>query len=356
MQSLVERASEHGLYLLPEPFGMFRAGVLLKRIPRLPDFHDREVIRSSILQQKLEAHRSRVRFAVGGKLPQQPRSLRHDRRRAADIDVRHHKNPLVRILRRGLLHDAIAQNNQPVQGHCRQHAAREIHSRIIIHTTGAIVFSMAVVVIAGRKGGIGKSTITGNLAAEFAAAGRTVVALDADPQHSLAAWAGQGDGLLSQCVDKLSHGTADELRAKVRTAQKTADMVLIDTPPGLPDVAWQAMLLADLVLLPCGPSPLDLFPMKDALALALKARAERRSKKPRIRLVPSKVLRNTNLGRELSSSLEQMGKKVLPGIGQRIVVAEAVMSGLTVREYAPGSPAHTEFEQLAKAVEKVVRR
>jgi chromosome partitioning protein len=215
---------------------------------------------------------------------------------------------------------------------------------------------MAVVVIAGRKGGIGKSTITGNLAAEFTAFGQTVVALDADPQHSLSAWAEQGDGLLSQCVDKLNRADTDELRAKVRAAQKAADIVLIDTPPGLPDVAYQAMLLADLVLLPCGPSPLDLFPLKDALALALKARAERRSKKPRIRLVPSKVLKTTNLGRELSSSLEQMGKKVLPGIGQRIVVAEAVMSGLTVREYAPGSPAQAEFEQLAKAVDKVVRR
>ena len=353
MQPLVERASQHGLYLFPEPFGMFRAGVLFECIPRLPHFHDREVIQTSILQQKLEAHRSRVLFAVCGKLPQQSCSLRHHRRRPTDIDMRHHKDPLVGILRRGLLRDATAQKDQ---AHCRQHAARGIHDQSIIQTPGAIVFPMAVVVIAGRKGGIGKSTITGNLAAEFAASGQTVVALDADPQHSLAAWAGQGDGFLSQCVDKLTRGSADELRAKVRTAEKTADVVLIDTPPGLPDVAWQAMLLADLVLLPCGPSPLDLFPMKDALALALKARAERRSKKPRIRLVPSKVLRNTNLGRELSSSLEQMGKKVLPGIGQRIVVAEAVMSGLTVREYAPGSPAHAEFEQLAKAVEKVVRR
>jgi chromosome partitioning protein len=215
---------------------------------------------------------------------------------------------------------------------------------------------MAVVVIAGRKGGIGKSTIAGNLAAEFAALGRSVAALDADPQHSLAAWAEQGDGILSHCVDKLTRGGADELRAKVRAAEKAADIVLIDTPPGLPDIAYQAMLLADLVLLPCGPSPLDLFPLKEALALALKARAERRSKKPRIRFVPSKVLKNTNLGRGLSSSLEQMGKKVLPGIGQRIVVAEAVMSGLTVREYASGSTAHAEFEQLAKAVDKIVRR
>lgn len=213
---------------------------------------------------------------------------------------------------------------------------------------------MAVVVIAGRKGGIGKSTIAGNLAAEFAAMGQAVAALDADPQHSLAAWARQGDGMLSKCVEKVDRPS--ELQGKVRAAQKNADIVLVDTPPGIPDVAYQAMLVADLVLLPCGPSPLDLFPLKDALGMALKARAERRSKKPRIRFVPSKVLKNTNLGRELSSSLEELGKKVLPGIGQRIVVAEAVMSGLTVREYAPGSIAQTEFEQLAKAVNKIVRR
>jgi chromosome partitioning protein len=215
---------------------------------------------------------------------------------------------------------------------------------------------MAVVVIAGRKGGIGKSTIAGNLAAEFAALGQTVAALDADPQHSLAAWAQQGEGMLSQCVEKVPHGNAGELRGKVRTAQKAADIVLVDTPPGMPEVAYQAMLLADLVLLPCGPSPLDLFPLKEALGVALKARAERRSKKPRIRFVPSKVLKNTNLGRGLTSSLEEMGKKVLPGIGQRIVVAEAVTSGLTVREYAPGSTAQEEFEQLAKAVNKIVGR
>jgi len=92
------------------------------------------------------------------------------------------------------------------------------------------------------------------------------------------------------------------------------------------------------------------------MGLALKARAERRSKKPRIRFVPSKVLKNTNLGRGLSSSLEELGKKVLPGIGQRIVLAEAVGSGLTVREFAPGSVAQEEFEELAKAVAKIARR
>jgi chromosome partitioning protein len=215
---------------------------------------------------------------------------------------------------------------------------------------------MAIIAVAGRKGGIGKSTIVGNLAAEFAAMGYSVVALDADPQHSLAAWAAQGDGMLAKCVEKVNAAGAETLHARAREAQKEADIVLIDTPPGTPAVAHQAALAADLMLLPCGPSPLDLMALKDALALALKARAERRSKRPRIRFVPSKVLANTNLGKSLHSSLKDMGKKVLPAIGQRVVVAEAVGEGLTVREYAPGSAAHEEFQKLAKAVDKIASR
>jgi chromosome partitioning protein len=215
---------------------------------------------------------------------------------------------------------------------------------------------MAIIAVSGRKGGIGKSTIVGNLAHEFASAGQSVVVLDADPQHSMAAWAEQGGGMLSRCVEKVEGEDGDELRAKVKQAQKNADIVLIDTPPGNPETSFEAAMVADLVLLPCGPSPLDLFTMKEALGIALRARARRGSKKPRIRFVPSKVLAHTNLGRGLSSSLKHIGKKVLPPIGQRIVVAEAVTNGLTVGEFAPSSAAHAEFQALAKAVEKIINR
>jgi chromosome partitioning protein len=214
---------------------------------------------------------------------------------------------------------------------------------------------MAIIAVAGRKGGVGKSAIAGNLAAEFAAMKRSVRVLDADPQHSLVAWAAQGDGMLARAVEKVEGG-AGTLRERARQAEKDADIVLIDTPPGAPEIAYEAALAADLMLLPCGPSPLDLFALKEALSMTLKARAERRSKKPRIRFVPSKVLMSTNLGRGLESSLKNMGKKVLPPIGQRIVVAEAVLSGLTVAEYAPNSAAHEEFRELAKAVDKILKK
>jgi chromosome partitioning protein len=215
---------------------------------------------------------------------------------------------------------------------------------------------MGIIAVAGRKGGIGKSTIAGNLAGEFAAMGRSVAALDADPQHSLAAWAAQGEGTLSKCVERVENGQGEGLRAHTRRVAKTADIVVIDTPPGITETLYDAAMVADIVLLPCGPSPLDLFALKDALSLTLKARAERRSKKPRVRFVPSRVTMNTNLGRGLSSSLENMGKKVLPGISQRVAVAEAVNYGLTVREYSGAAVSQEEFRALAKAVEKILDR
>jgi chromosome partitioning protein len=215
---------------------------------------------------------------------------------------------------------------------------------------------MSIIAVAGRKGGIGKSTIVGNLAAEFAARKRKVVVLDADPQHSLMVWAEHGDGMLRGCVRKVENGSAGELKTEVRKAAGNADVILIDTPPGAPETAYAAAMIADLMLLPCGPSPLDLFALKEALNLALRARTVRRTKKPRIRFVPSKILVSTKLGRSLSSSLEKMGRKVLPPIGQRIVLAEAVAQGLTIAEYAPSSVARGEFRELAKAVDKILQK
>ena len=70
MQPFVERASEHGLYLLSKAFGVVGAGVRFKSLARLPDFNDREVIQSPILNEKLEANHTLVLLAVGGKFPE----------------------------------------------------------------------------------------------------------------------------------------------------------------------------------------------------------------------------------------------------------------------------------------------
>src|ERR1035438_5751998 len=214
---------------------------------------------------------------------------------------------------------------------------------------------MPVIAITGRKGGIGKSTITANVAAEFVAQRRTVVVLDADPQKSLVAWSQLGEGILSRCVEPIETEHPERFRAAVRAKAQAADVVLIDTPPGFADPALLAALVADVVLLPAGPSPLDLLAVREALALAHDVRKQRNDGKPIIRFVPSKGLPTTTLGRDLRASLEELGEKVLPAINQRIAVAESALSGLTVGEYAPGSLAHMEFQTLTKAIGELLR-
>ena len=215
------------------------------------------------------------------------------------------------------------------------------------------MFALPIVAITGRKGGIGKSTITANLAAELLALGRRVVVLDADPQQSLVAWSRLGDGILRDLVQPIETEDPVEFAKNVRAAAMRADLVLIDTPPGFADPALLAALHADLVLLPAGPSPLDIMAARDAVSVARQARSERGGTLPAIRLIPSKVTRTT-LGRELPASLADMGEPVLPEVGQRAVVADATLAGLTVREHDNRSVAQAEFEALALAVVEVL--
>ena len=214
---------------------------------------------------------------------------------------------------------------------------------------------MAVIAITGRKGGIGKSTITGNLAAELQALGYTVQVLDTDPQQSLTKWASLGEGLLSRIALAVDTANPDKFRAAVEKAKKEARIVLIDTPPAFADPALLAALLADVVLLPAGPSPLDIMEARDTLELVREAKQKRGGRKPLIRFIPSKTISRASLSVDLPTSLEGLGEKVLPGIGQRTVVAEAALEGKTVFEYAKASPARAEFQQLAKAIQELIK-
>ena len=214
---------------------------------------------------------------------------------------------------------------------------------------------MAVIAISGRKGGIGKTTITGNLAVELVALGHRVAVLDTDPQRSLVKWASLGKGALNKLAAAVPTNDVRRFKQQVQTVSRVADRVLLDTPPGFADPALLAALLADLVILPAGPSPLDILAAREALQITLRAREKRGDDKPLIRLLPARVTAGTSLGRDLPAALEGLGQPVLPAIHQRVALAECALTGLTVREYANRTPAQREFAALAKAVEKVLQ-
>jgi chromosome partitioning protein len=214
---------------------------------------------------------------------------------------------------------------------------------------------VAVIAVIQQKGGVGKSTITANVAGELVRKGRAVKVLDLDPQQSLVIWAQLGSGLLRDIVEPVSIEDPKEFKATLDRV-KNADRIFLDCPPGLPDIGLVAALVSDVALLPVTPSPLDVIASKKVLDLLREAQIQRRDKKPVIAFVTSRVMQNTVLGRDLGASLKPLGEVILPGISQRIAIAEAVLQGLTLREYAPSSDGVEEFHQLANAIERMVRQ
>ena len=208
-----------------------------------------------------------------------------------------------------------------------------------------------VIAIVGRKGGIGKTTVAVHLAGELAARGRRVHLVDADPQGSAAQWAAPGN--LRLPVDHLPV-TVEGLKAWVGQVRKVdAEILILDCPPHLDAALGAAVGLADLALLPCGPSGLDMMAMAEVLAVIRQAR-EHRAGKPATLIIPNRVDRRTAEGREIVEELGKLGEPVGPALAYRSAFVRAFNTGDTVGSFAAGSPADTEVKAVADAIERAV--
>ncbi len=213
----------------------------------------------------------------------------------------------------------------------------------------------AILAVGNLKGGVGKSTLAVNLAAELAQ-GRKVHLVDADAQATAAEWHGMGAGLpfTAEALPLDDTGGAREWIARVTAS--SADVVVIDLPPHTGAATAAALILADLFLVPVAPSGLDLRAASKALELLAEARQERGDGKPAALLVPSRVDRRTAAGREIEAALHEMGEPVGPAIGLRAAFVDSATAGAWIGAYAARSTAHQEIAALAAVVARILGR
>jgi chromosome partitioning protein len=115
---------------------------------------------------------------------------------------------------------------------------------------------MLTIVFASQKGGSGKTTLAAHLAVQAGLAGAGAVALvDTDPQGSLADWWKLRHETMPSLIRSEAAELADDLS---RLRDQGHDLVMVYTQPAVTDAISEVVRRADLVVVPCRPSPHDL--------------------------------------------------------------------------------------------------
>ncbi len=197
---------------------------------------------------------------------------------------------------------------------------------------------MPVVVIANPKGGVGKSTLSTNVAGYFASKGHAVMLGDADRQQSSRLWLSLRPSA-ARSIQPWDIGP--DLVAK---PPKGTTHVVLDTPAGLHGWRFKdVMKMADKIIVPLQPSVFDIFATRaflDELA------GNQHAMKAQIGIVGMRVDVRTIAADKLHEFVDSLGLPVLGYVRDTQNYIHLAARGLTVFDVAPAKVAR-DLEQWA---------
>ena len=202
-----------------------------------------------------------------------------------------------------------------------------------------------IVALTGQKGGVGKSTLAIGIAAELLHRRHKVLLVDADPQGTVRTWGEVAAEAGQPLPSIVSMGSTMHRPEQLPTVRQGYDDVIIDCPPRHGDIQRSALMVADVALLPCGPSSADAWALAASIDLINEARVLRPELE--VRLVITRKQGRTALGRSAREELAKSGIDLMKTeIGYRVAFAESLGAGQGVTAYAPRDAAAEETRAL----------
>ena len=255
---------------------------------------------------------------------------------------------------------------------------------------------MKTIVIANHKGGVGKTTTALNLAVILASENARVLAVDLDPQGNLSDALGcdlrkleatratthrlmldrEGDytsylhrarpnlDLIPTCLDydanKLLEGEAVSrellLRKRLAKARDGYDYCVIDTPPALTTGTLNALVMADLTIIPIDTSKYALLGLTHLLRL-IGSVMDEHAPDMQIMALNTLFVPRQRIDQEIRALVLQRFKEsnVFKSVIPRATgVNQAVMSGMSIFETEPLSVPASAFYEFAQEVKGVL--
>ena len=208
-----------------------------------------------------------------------------------------------------------------------------------------------IIVVGNQKGGVGKSTLTVNLAVAWQQSGKSVVIVEADPSvFTVSTWA--DDREEASLPPILTVKKTGKLKEALRNLDQQYEVVLVDLPGKDSPEMRSALLAADLFLIPSQPTQADIDATIN-LAPIVEAVGEY-NEEIKTAVVINRLTthaRSTELA-EATEALEQAFETILPdAVHDRKAFRSSLSEGKSVLEGADQKAA-MEIQKLAHNIEK----